>query len=87
MLGAVKDFVLSSMCPCEVPAQREGAVGQRFGGRRAEPVVAHGKPRASPDSTGSIAGVNMPMMSVATVPGRIDQLSPWLPSRAYRRNR
>ena len=45
MDGAVKVFVLSSMCPWLVPAQRERAVGQRLGRHRAEPVVADGETR------------------------------------------
>src|SRR5215468_8622243 len=69
MLGEVKVLVTSSMCPCEVPAHANARFGMVSVGADENQRSETAKPFARPDSTGSIAGVYMPMMSRAVVPG------------------
>src|SRR6202021_286243 len=90
MVGLVKVLVLSSMCPCEVAAQTNARLGRVSVGAEENHWSQTAKPRARPDSTGSICGVNIPMILDATVPGRMDQLGslachPSVSAKAVRR--
>src|SRR5277367_2610644 len=71
MVGLVNALVLSFMCPCDVPAQTKARLGKVSVGTEANHWSQTAKPLARPDRMGSIAGVNIPMMSAATVPGSI----------------
>jgi len=55
-----------------LPAQAKARLGRVSVGSEQCKWSHTAKPRAKPDSTGSISGVKQPMMSLATVPGKID---------------
>ena len=68
MVGTVKDAVPSSMCPWLVAAQAKALFGNVSVGTELYQWSQTAKPAARPDSTGSAAGGNTPMMSEAVVP-------------------
>ncbi len=68
MLGEVNVLVLSSMWRWLVPAHAKARLGIVSVGAEANQWSQTAKPRASPEITGNISGVNMPMMSLETVP-------------------
>src|SRR5271170_1887097 len=69
MLCDVYFDVESSMCPWLVAAEAKARFGKVSVGADANHWSHTAYPRASPERTGSRSGVNIPIMSVATVPG------------------
>src|SRR6516164_230714 len=70
MLGQGKKWAdLLERNPSDVAAPANARFGKVCVGAEANQWSQTANPRAKPDSTGSIAGVYMPMMSEACVPG------------------
>jgi len=69
MLGTVKDSVPSLTCPWLVAAQAKALFGIVMVGTEQYQWLQTAKPAARPDSTGSGAGGNSPMMAEAVVRG------------------
>ena len=75
MLGEVNVCVLSSMWPWLVPEQANARFGMVSVGTEENHWSQTAYPVARADSTGSASGVKQPMMSLAVVPGTMDQPS------------
>src|SRR5262245_58318115 len=75
IVGHVNDLVASSMCPWLVAAAANARLGSVSVGAELNHRSHTANPRARPDKTGSMSGVKVPMMSAATVPGRIERPS------------
>src|SRR4029077_17294500 len=68
MVGTVKEAVPSFMCPWLVAAQAKALFGNVSVGTELYQWSQTPKPAARPDSTGSAAGGNIPMMAEAGGP-------------------
>src|SRR5580658_9688961 len=73
MDGAVNVCVFSSMWPWLVAEQAKARFGSVSVGTEEYQWSQTAYPLASADSTGSASGAKQPMMSLAVVPGTIDQ--------------
>ena len=73
MLGEVKVLALSSIWPWLVAQQAKARLGNVSVGTEENHWSQTANPRASPESTGRVSGVNITMISTAAVPGRTDQ--------------
>ena len=77
MDGEVNVCVLSSMCPWLVAEQANARFGSVSVGTEENHWSQTAYPVASADSTGRASGVKQPMMSLAVVPGTMDQVPSW----------